>query len=232
MTRQEYINSITQVYTVVKRLSDKNGCLVLQLRHKKHCRDMVLHSLPKQTKVFDILCGIKTDCLPLIYDVINCDDGQIVFEEYIDGITVAQVMESGKYSYLGVKRVLKQVCAALEILHSHGIVHRDIKPENIMIGNDGRVVLIDFNISREVKLIKDTAVMGTVGYASPEQLGVAEGDSRADIYALGVLLNVMVTGLHPSQKIARGKAGRIVKKATSINPNDRFDNVKRFADAL
>ena len=79
---------------------------------------------------------------------------------------------------------------------------------------------------------KDTVVMGTVGYASPEQLGVAQSDARTDIYAVGVLLNVMITGKHPSEKLAKGKAGRIVRKCTSVNPDERYQTAEKLANAL
>ncbi len=102
-----------------------------------------------------------------------------------------------------------------------------------MIGKDGRVVLIDLNAARRVSsATKDTVILGTVGYASPEQLGIAQSDPRSDIYAAGVLLNVMITGKHPSEKIAKGKAGRIVRKCTSINLDQRFDSAERLAAAL
>jgi serine/threonine protein kinase len=74
--------------------------------------------------------------------------------------------------------------------------------------------------------------MGTVGYASPEQLGVTASDARTDIYAVGVLLNVMLTGKHPSEIIARGKAGKIVRKCTSVNPDERYQSAEKLACAL
>ena len=74
--------------------------------------------------------------------------------------------------------------------------------------------------------------MGTVGYASPEQLGIAQSDARTDIYVAGVLLNVMITGKHPSQQLAGGHAERIVKKCTHINPNDRYQTAEKLAEAL
>ena len=166
-------------------------------------------------------------------NVINLDDGQIVLEEFIEGVTIAEVMESGKYRYIGTRKVLRSVCNALTVLHERGIVHRDVKPENVMIAKDGRVVLIDFNAARKISFAsKDTVIMGTVGYASPEQLGVAQSDARTDIYALGVLLNVMITGKHPSEKMAKGKAGRIVRKCTSVNPDERYQSAEKLANAL
>ena len=161
------------------------------------------------------------------------DDGQIVLEEYIDGITVADVMQTGKYNYRGARTILSEVCNALTVLHNRGVIHRDIKPENVMIEKSGRVVLIDFNASRKESTAgKDTVIMGTVGYASPEQLGLSQTDARTDIYAAGVLLNVMLTGEHPTECFARGRAGRIVRKCTALNPDDRYQSSEKLAQAL
>ena len=92
---------------------------------------------------------------------------------------------------------------------------------------------IDFNVSRKVtNASRDTVVMGTVGYASPEQLGISQSDARTDIYAAGVLLNVMLTGKHPSETLASGKAGKIVRKCTAVNPSDRYQTAKKLFDAL
>ncbi len=63
-------------------------------------------------------------------------------------------------------------------------------------------------------------------------LGLAQSDARTDIYAVGVLLNVMLTGKHPSEKLADGKAGKIVRKCTAINPNERYQSAKNLAAAL
>lgn len=233
LAREQYIEKLLKNYRLVSVLSDKNNCKTLRLRHKQLNRDLVLHSFPKTVTAYEILCDIKSENLPEIYDSVTLTDGQIVLEEFISGVTVADVMKSGKYRYRGAKRVLVSVCNALEILHQNNIVHRDIKPENIIISDDGRVVLIDFNISRKVSPnTKDTVIMGTVGYASPEQLGIAQSDARTDIYAMGVLLNVMLTGKHPSELLARGKVGKIVKKCTSVNPNDRYQSVQKLAEAI
>ncbi len=233
MTREEYINGLLKVYRPVCVLADKNECKTLHLRHRELGRDLVLHSFPQTYDAYRLLRDIRCENLPEVYDTVSPDDGQIVLEEYIDGMTVRQIMETGRYRYRGAKKVLSGLCDALSVLHGNGIIHRDIKPENILIGPSGRVVLIDFNASRTVKSGgRDTVVLGTVGYASPEQMGVAQTDARTDIYALGVLLNVMITGKHPSEQIARGKTGRIVKKCTGINPDDRFRNVQELKRRL
>ena len=233
MTRQEHINSILKIYRLVKVLADKNGCKTLHLRHKELGRDMVLHSFPESIKAYEVLCRFRHENLPLIYDVFELDDGQVVLEEYIDGLTVAQVLETGLYRYKGAKKVISDLCEGLEFLHENGIVHRDIKPENVVIDKNGRVVLIDFNASRQLKLVgKDTVVMGTVGYAPPEQLGIAQSDQRTDIYSMGIMLNVMLTGKHPCEGIAKGRPGNIINKCTNIDPTQRYDSVKELKSAL
>lgn len=233
MTREEYIKALLRAYSLVGVLSNKNGCKVLRLRNKETGKDLVLRSFPQHLEAYEILCGIRCDHLPEVFDAIDVADGQIVLEEFIDGITVAQVMEGGKYRYRGAKKVISCVCHALTVLHDRGLVHRDVKPENVMIDKSGRVVLIDFNASRMVSnACKDTVILGTVGYASPEQLGVTQTDSRTDIYAAGVLLNVMLTGFHPSQRLARGKAGRIVQKCTAITPDHRYQCAEKLSAAL
>ena len=233
MTREQYLTDIFKAYSLVSVLSDKNECKVLKLKNKELNQYIVVRSFPKSISAYEELYSINCANLPLIYDIIHLDDGQIVLEEFIEGVTIAEVMESGKYRYTGTRKVLRSICNALTVLHERGIVHRDIKPENVIIAKDGRVILIDLNAARQISnASKDTVIMGTVGYASPEQLGVTQSDARTDIYALGVLLNVMITGKHPSEKLAKGKAGRIVRKCTSVNPDERYQSAEKLAHVL
>lgn len=233
MTCETYLSSLLEIYRLVGVLADKNGCRTLRVRHRKQERDLVVRCLPQKNPAYEALCAIRCENLPLIYDVISLEDGQIVLEEYIEGLTVAEVMESGRYRYRGAKRVLQGVCRALAVLHERGLVHRDVKPENIMIAPNGRVVLIDFNAARRCSAAKrDTVVMGTVGYASPEQLGLAQSDARTDLYAVGVLLNVMICGKHPGERFAPGRAGRIARKCTRVNPADRYQTAQKLSEAL
>ena len=222
MTREEYLTEILSSYSLVSVLSDKNGCKVLRLRNKNLKKDLVLRSFATKMVAYEELCKIKCENLPLTLDVINLKNGQVVLEEFIDGITVAQVMESGKYHYSGARKILRAVCYALSVLHKRGLVHRDVKPENVMVDKNGRVVLIDFNAARR---ISNNGIF-------TEQLGVGESDARTDIYAVGVLLNVMITGKHPSEKLAKGKAGRIIRKCTSVNPDERYQSAEKLASVM
>ena len=233
MTREDYINQLLDVYQIVASLSERNANQTLRLRHKTLKKDLVLRSFPQPVAAYETLCDLRCENLPEVYESVLLEDGQIVLEEFIDGMTVAQALEVTKYRYKEAKAVLLGLCNALSVLHDRKNVHRDVKPENVLIGDDGRVVLVDLNISRKENLQKrDTVIMGTVGYASPEQLGIAQSDARTDIYASGVLLNVMLTGKHPSEKMAKGHAGRIVQKCLNVDPNARYRSAKKLAEDL
>lgn len=233
MTKEEYIRSLMPLYHLVGVLRKKDDSKILRLRNKQTDRDMVLRSFPRHLDAYETLCAMRCENLPEIYECLDLDDGQIVLEEFIDGVTVAQVLETGKYRHRGAKKVLSGVCNALAALHDRGFVHRDVKPDNVMVDSDGRVVLIDFDASRRRnESRRDTVVMGTVGYAAPEQLGLSQSDARTDIYAVGVLYNVMLTGKHPSECFAPGRAGRVIKKCTALNPNDRYQTVHKLLQAL
>jgi len=93
----------------------------------------------------------------------------------------------------------------------------------------------DFDISKLKKAdtLRDTTILGTVTYAPPEQYGLAQSDFRSDIYALGILTNIMLTGVHPSVKMyKKGRLGKIIARSTMIDPNERFDSVTEILDML
>lgn len=230
MTCDTLLNDIKSEYDIVRVFSNRNDALILDIRHKITKKHLVLHKFKEISPTYDVLKAIRHPNLPEVYDVYHCDDGQIVLEEFLNGITVNQALECNTYTYSGAKKVISSLCDALSFLHSKGIVHRDIKPENIIITDNGQIKLIDFNTSRKYSknTSSDTVILGTIGYASPEQFGITQSDPRSDIYALGVLLNVMLTGKHPSEKLAKGRAGRIVLKCTQIDPNKRYQTAQEL----
>ena len=71
-----------------------------------------------------------------------------------------------------------------------------------------------------------------MGFAAPEQYGIVQSDARADIFSLGVLLNIMLTGRHPSRAMAAGHMGRIVRKCTMTAPEQRYQSVQALMEAL
>ncbi len=171
--------------------------------------------------------------LPRIMEVGEKDGRTALLEEYVQGDTLGELLNGGPLSVAEAKQITRQLCQALWVLHSMGVVHRDVKPDNVIIrGNEA--VLIDFDASRVYKneIQEDTQILGTTGFAAPEQYGLSQSDGRTDIYALGVLLNIMLTGEHPSRKLAGGRMGRIVQKCTMVNPNKRYKNILHLMEIL
>ncbi|WP_457536376.1 Stk1 family PASTA domain-containing Ser/Thr kinase [Streptomyces filamentosus] len=120
--------------------------------------------------------------------------------EYVSGCTLRDVLrERGALQPRAALDVLEPVLAALGAAHRAGFVHRDMKPENVLIGDDGRVKVADFGLVRSVGSATATtgAVLGTVSYLAPEQIEHGTADTRADVYACGVVLYEMLTGAKP-----------------------------------
>ena len=155
-------------------------------------------------------------------------------EEYIEGQTITEVMEIGLFEPIGVIRVMDSLCGALCVLHSKSIIHRDIKPENVMVDKAGTVKLIDFNAARIFKphQSEDTRFMGTLGYVAPEQFLMKQTDERADIYALGILMNVMLTGKYPSKRLYKGRLTKVIQKCTRQDPDKRYKNIVDLWDSV
>ncbi|MFI5802839.1 Stk1 family PASTA domain-containing Ser/Thr kinase [Streptomyces sp. NPDC051561] len=129
-------------------------------------------------------------------------DGSYVYlaMEYIAGCTLRDVLrERGALQPRAALDILEPVLAALGAAHRAGFVHRDMKPENVLIGDDGRVKVADFGLVRSVDTVTSTtgSVLGTVSYLAPEQIEHGTTDTRADVYACGVVLYEMLTGAKP-----------------------------------
>lgn len=234
MTCKEYLDELMKTYAPVRSLSGKNGTEVLQLRHRSLEQDLILRSSRTHIEAYERILTLRTPNLPEVYEVMKMEDGEIILEEFIDGMSVADILETRLFSYHEAAYVLRGVLSALHILHSHGIIHRDVKPENVMVNEiNGRVALIDLNASRILSGAKrDTVIMGTVGFLPPEQLGLTESDERTDIYSVGVLLNVMLTGKLPTEKSPEGKACRIIDKCLYVNPARRYQSALELLKAL
>lgn len=145
--------------------------------------------------------------------------------EFVDGVTLRQLLNASRVSPREALAIVPQICDALQFAHDHGIVHRDIKPENILLDRLGRVKVADFGLAKLVgngraelplgqnpeappqrcptgELTEAGKVMGTPQYMAPEQVShPAEVDHRADIYALGVVFYQMLTGELPGNRL-------------------------------
>ena len=229
----QLLRAIDLYFDEVKVLRRSARGVITLLRHRKTGKRYVFRQFMGSADVYRRLLTVECPHLPRIEEAVDSDGRVAVLEEYVQGDTLLFLLEGGLLDWTEAKKVTQDVCAALWVLHSLGAVHRDVKDSNVILrGSDA--VLIDFDASRIVKpeLATDTVVLGTTGYAAPEQFGLSQTDGRADIYSLGVLLNVMLTGQHPSRKLASGKAGHIVQRCTMMNPDQRYQTVWELRDAL
>lgn len=139
--------------------------------------------------------------LPRIVDIIDNGITIYVVMDYIEGESLDKILnEYGAQPEEMVVNWAKQLCDALSYLHSQkpSIIYRDMKPANVMLKPEGNIKIIDFGIAREYKEqnLADTTVLGTKGYAPPEQYS-GQTDPRSDIFALGMTMHHLLTGVDP-----------------------------------
>jgi Tol biopolymer transport system component len=153
-----------------------------------------------------LLSGLTHPNLPRIYDHFTDKEHWYLVLDFIEGETLEQYLEKTQDGRLPREEVLDigiQLCAVLDYLHTRepSIIFRDLKPANVMRTANGHLYLIDFGIARHFKpgQARDTMVLGSPGYAAPEQYGRAQTTPRADIYSLGALLHQLLTGNNPAQ---------------------------------
>ena len=220
-------------YEQLRLIKESPRGSVRLIRHSATGRTFILRQFTGNPEVYRKLLDYTCPNLPTVYEVAVRGAENLVIEEYIQGDTLGFLLKDALFSPEETRNIVTQVCKALWVLHSIGAVHRDVKPENIILRGD-EAVLIDFDAARlhKPEHEMDTQILGTTGFAAPEQYGLSQSDIRTDIYSLGILINVMLTGEHPSKKLATGKMGRIVDRCTHVNPQHRYKNVLRLMEAL
>ena len=127
--------------------------------------------------------------------------GPYLVTDLVEGQSLAEVVERGGLEPARATELVAELCAAAETLHARGIVHRDLKPANVILRPDGRPVLLDFGLARELdrdSLTRTGEVLGTPAFMAPEQVCDPRGvDRRADVYALGGVLYALLRGRAP-----------------------------------
>ena len=203
-----------------------------------------------------------------VYDLLESDEATYVVMEYVEGGTLADRQAGEPMALARVVDIGVQLAAGLADAHAHGIIHRDLKPANISVCADGRVKILDFGISKslapqdaegptiEHRTLTDPGrMMGTPGYAPPEQILGRPTDASADTYALGVILYELASGrrafagqdtmaialasltepVPPLEDLGHaGVAGlsAIVQRATAREPAERYPSAARLLDDL
>lgn len=182
--------------------------------------------------------------------------------EFVDGLSLRQLIHSSRLMPRDTFTILAQVCAALEYAHGRGIVHRDIKPENILIDKQGQVKIADFGLATLMKTAECAADThagleesrfdsfarsmttsfhdaGTPSYMAPEQKEGQSADQRTDIYALGVVLYEMLTGKLPDMEmwdsenaIQDARLKTILQRTLTADRDERYQHAQEVKNAI
>ena len=191
--------------------------------------------LQRFVREYKLIAAIENEHVAHIFDQGFAGDQPFIAMEYLSGGTLAARMHEGMSS-LAALRLASQIAKALDAIHAHGIVHRDLKPQNIMFRQNGRPVIVDFGLARDLdssaKLTRHGEVMATPRYMSPEQCLGLPADARSDLYSLGAIFYEMLTG----QRLwgDEGPAGLIYKHVHEAVPRlpERLAGYQTIIDRL
>jgi serine/threonine-protein kinase len=196
-----------------------------------------------------------------IYDFLQIQGNYAISMEYFASHTLGAEIVNEKP--VEIKRAVKfgiDMCTGMAVAHKVGIVHRDLKPANVLINNDGLLKIVDFGVAAahregDTQLTKTGYVIGSPKYMAPEQILGRKVDERADVYAVGVILYEMFTGVPPYARgdhmavmyqHVQGKArvpqelnpklppglSDLIMKAMAVDKAKRFQNMDEFRIAL
>lgn len=218
---------------VIKETSQKRITLVRELDKRNIYIKKELKTYNKE--IWLKLQELNIKGIPHIYSIDENEEGLEIIEEYLTCNTLDDCLQEKVFFSKEAYQIIRQLCLILDVLHQQipPIIHRDIKPENIFY-DGSQVYLFDFDIARNYNehQKRDTTVLGSQGYASPEQFGFYQTDTRSDIYSLGVLYHVLLTHELPRALDYHGVEKKIIDKMISIDPQNRYQSVKNVINDL
>lgn len=176
-------------------------------------------------ELFRRIQGVSCPYLERLVEQSEDENGAYFISEYVEVTPASERTFSEKEAV----KLLLELCAAIKALHRAGVIHRDIKPSNIICGNDGHIRLIDFDSARlwvEFQS-RDTEILGTGGYAAPEQYGFMQTDDRSDIYAFGVTMKEIL-----GENADKPKFRRIIRRCTQFDPDRRYRDISAVGRAI
>lgn len=190
-------------------------------------------------KPYLLLQGHRCPYLPKIYSVTSVGNQWIVLMEHLEGVNLrSSISKTGLVDPEELLELMRPVFLGLAFMHETfdmPLVHRDIKPDNIIITKQG-AELIDLGAARLMTpdASSDTHLIGTPGYAAPEQYGFMQSDVKSDIYALGKTLRFTLTGKDPHERgvIGCSTVNEVLRVACAFNPSSRYLSVRSFYSDL
>lgn len=213
-------------YEELSVLSDTKKCRTSLMRNKDTGELVVKKEMGKESfSVYSLLKSIKNKNLIKVLECFRDEDKTIEIEEYVNGKRLDDYFREKKATLEQVVDVGIALCEGLAPMHKLNLVHRDIQPKNIIITNEGSLKIIDFDISRKENenATHDTTLLGTVGYAAPEQYGFAQTTNRSDIYSIGAVLKELSSF---------SDLDKIVAKCMKMDPANRYENVEQLENEL
>ncbi len=209
---------------------------IMLVQHTENRKIYVMKTLDiYDASVYMTLKDLDIKGIPEIYEAVEDNGSLTVIEEYISGDSLKdRLSRSGTLSEKEALGIFRQLLDILSRLHSlePPVIHRDIKPSNVILCTDGSIRLIDFNAAKFADMSKDrdTVLIGTHGYAAPEQYSFAPSGVQTDIYAAGKLLRTMTAGKNGG--VYDRKLEEIINKCTALDPKDRYKNTEAVIKAL
>lgn len=178
--------------------------------------------------IYEYMMAHPIGHMPKIIELFEAAETLIVIEELIPGDTVEQLLGEGTLKEQQAIGIIIELTKILEELHhlENPIIHRDVKPSNVIVSRSGEVWLLDVNVAKwhDPEETDDTRHMGTWNYAAPEQVGygLTASSPKTDVYALGMLLNVMLTGEFPKEQRAKGRIWSVIERCISLDADARY----------
>ena len=232
-------NGIEDKYEELSTLQKSATTAVLLVRHNQIGEKRVLkidYSNHLKTSGIlseaNLLSGLKSPGIPIIYDVGQSADCCYLVEEYIEGQSLQEMLlikTEMSLSYL--VRIAIAICEIVEVLHENSddpILYRDMKPEHVIL-QEGAVKLIDFGISCRKSEQRNAQCMGSRSYAAPEQLKGQYLDERCDVYGIGRVIEAMSNNCQSKEDI---KLKILISRATNSNVDERISSVRELRNEL
>ena len=235
----EYPKELTEGFELLERMSGSGDTETLLARNRKTGEKMTVkcfraeHPLYARTEP-ETLRKLQAPPLPEFAGEYRNESMRCVVRRFVEGESLAERVARDPLTEAEITGIGIRLCGQLEILHSADppIIHRDVKPQNIILREDGTPVLIDFGISRVYsEKDTDTLIMGTQGFAPPEQYGFAQTDARSDIYSLGMVLKWLLAEGKELEN-ASGPLKKVLQKMTAFDPRQRFPTARQAGKAL
>lgn len=186
-------------------------------------------------QLYHRLQSLNLEGIPRIQEFVEGDGQAVLIEEYISGDTLQEKINACSLTEKDIRRYIIELCRILSSLHQQEppMIHRDIKPSNVIITPEDRVVLIDFNAAKSYTPGKteDTMLIGTKGFAAPEQYGFGSSSPLTDIYGMGMLIKELIEQIRVYEKVPM-LYEQVIRRCTQMDPKDRYQSAEELSDAL